>query len=158
MAHLIQAKQVATAAPSQGIGASNSAGTSSSLSRADHNHTIRETSGPTDLTVGSIANNQFLKRSGTGIIGVAAVGLATKSGKVTVTSFSGNPKTATVTFATAFADANYSVSLGVETSDSTLFTPVLNSITASGFIINMITNYISKLTSIHWIAVYNGET
>jgi len=38
-------------------------------------------------------------------------GIATKSGKVLAATFAGNPKVATVTFATAFPDANYSVSI-----------------------------------------------
>jgi hypothetical protein len=62
-----------TAAPGQGIGASNSEGSSTSLSRADHGHTIRETGGPTDLTVGVIAADQALVRSGTVIVGKSRV-------------------------------------------------------------------------------------
>lgn len=62
-----------TAAPSIGVGASNSEGSSTSVSRADHNHTIRETGGPTDLTMGSVPDGNFLMRSGTNIIGAASV-------------------------------------------------------------------------------------
>lgn len=63
-----------TAAPSQGIGGGNTEGTSTNLARADHDHTIRETGGPTDLTVGAIADGQFLQRSGTTIVGAAGGG------------------------------------------------------------------------------------
>ena len=160
MAHLVQAKQCSTAAPSQGIGGSNAVGTSTSLSRADHDHTVRETSGPTNLTVGSITDGQFLKRSGTAIIGASGAGggLATKAGKVLAAAFSGNPRTATVTFAAAFTDANYSIALTVESSGNTGFGPAVNSHTAAGFVINMTTNNVSNLVAVQWVAVKHGET
>ncbi len=62
---------IATAAPSQGLGAGNTEGSSSNLSRADHDHTIRE-SGGQDLTMGAVADGEALQRSGTAIIGVTA--------------------------------------------------------------------------------------
>lgn len=60
---------ITTAAPSTGIGGSNAEGAATSLARSDHNHALRETSGPTDLTIGAIANGQYLLRSGATIIG-----------------------------------------------------------------------------------------
>jgi hypothetical protein len=60
-----------TAAPSQGIGGSNGVGTAASFARSDHDHTIRETGGPTNLTVGAIADGQTVKRSGTALVGVS---------------------------------------------------------------------------------------
>lgn len=60
---------VATAAPSQGVGGGNSEGTSTSVARADHDHTLRETGGPTELTLAGVPDGQFLKRSGTTIVG-----------------------------------------------------------------------------------------
>lgn len=66
-----------TAAPTQGIGGANSAGSSTSLSRADHNHALRTTTGPTDLTIGAIADGELLKRVGTGIVSVADVSIVT---------------------------------------------------------------------------------
>jgi hypothetical protein len=59
-----------TAAPSQGIGGSNAVGTAASFARSDHDHTIRETGGPTNLTIGAIADGQDVRRSGTTLIGV----------------------------------------------------------------------------------------
>jgi len=56
-----------TAAPAQGIGAGNSAGTATSFSRSDHDHKLRTTTGPTDLTLAGIVDGEFLKRSGTTI-------------------------------------------------------------------------------------------
>ena len=159
MAHLLQAKQCNTAAPSQGVGGSNAVGTSTALSRADHDHTIRETGGPTNLTVGVVADGQFLKRVGSAIVGGASPsGLATKSGMALVAAFTGNPKKATVTFATPFADAMYCPLLTPETSGNTGFGPVINSMTASGFVINMNTNNVTNLIAVHWVATYHGET
>lgn len=60
---------ISTAAPSQGVGGGNTEGTATSLARSDHGHTIRTTTGPTDLTVGAIADGQVLARSGTTIVG-----------------------------------------------------------------------------------------
>lgn len=60
---------ITTAAPTVGIGASNAEGVATSLARSDHNHTLRETSGPTNLTVGSILAGQRLTRSGSSIVG-----------------------------------------------------------------------------------------
>lgn len=56
-----------------GIGAANSEGTGSALARADHNHLIHELSGPTDLSIGSIADGYYLRRSGSTIMGTNAI-------------------------------------------------------------------------------------
>lgn len=63
---------VTTAAPTAGIGGSNAEGSAAGLARADHDHTIRETGGPTNLTVAAIADGAFVKRSGTTLIGASA--------------------------------------------------------------------------------------
>lgn len=65
---------VTTAAPSQGIGGGNTEGSSTSLARADHDHTLRETGGPTNLTIGAVPDGQFLMRSGSSIVGAVAGG------------------------------------------------------------------------------------
>lgn len=57
------------AAPTKGIGGGNTEGSADAGARADHDHTIRETSGPTDLTVGDIEDTQMLVRSGAVITG-----------------------------------------------------------------------------------------
>jgi hypothetical protein len=68
------ADALGTAAPTQGIGAANAEGTASTFARSDHNHTLR-TDG-VDLTIGTIADGQYLKRVGTVIEGAAAAGAA----------------------------------------------------------------------------------
>lgn len=60
---------VTTAAPSAGIGAGNTEGSSASLARADHNHTLR--TGATDLTIGTIADGDLVRRSGTSLVGAS---------------------------------------------------------------------------------------
>ena len=45
-------------------------GSAASLSRSDHDHAIRETGGPTNLTVGVIAANELLQRVGTTLVGI----------------------------------------------------------------------------------------
>lgn len=62
---------LATAAPSTGIGGGNSVGTGVAFSRNDHNHALRTTTGPTDLTIGAIADGEYVRRSGTTLIGAA---------------------------------------------------------------------------------------
>lgn len=66
-----------TAAPAQGIGGGNAVGAAESFARSDHDHTIRETGGATDLTVGVIADGQMVVRSGTALIGQAQPAAAT---------------------------------------------------------------------------------
>jgi hypothetical protein len=68
------ADALGTAAPTQGIGAANAEGTASTFARSDHNHTLRTDS--IDLTIGTIADGQYLKRVGTVIEGAAAAGAA----------------------------------------------------------------------------------
>jgi hypothetical protein len=68
------ADALGTAAPPQGIGAANTEGTASTFARSDHNHTLR--SGSVDLTLGAIADGQYLKRVGTVVQGAAAAGAA----------------------------------------------------------------------------------
>ncbi len=75
---------IVTAAPSAGIGGGNSEGSATSLSRSDHDHALRTTTGPTDLTIGAIADGEVLTRSGTTIIGggLAALGKDATAGSV----------------------------------------------------------------------------
>jgi hypothetical protein len=65
---------LSTAAPVQGIGGGNSVGTGTSFARNDHDHKLRTTTGPTDLTIGAIADGEFLKRVGTVIVSAVSGG------------------------------------------------------------------------------------
>lgn len=85
--------------------------------------------------------------------------LTTKSGIVASGSFAGNPKKATVTFATAFPNALYSVVItAVDAAGATTYSPNVQSQVAGSFVITMGTNNISNLTQVNWIAVANGES
>jgi len=81
-----------------------------------------------------------------------------KAGTVLKATFSGNPKTAQVTFATPFADTDYAITLAPGTTGNSGFGPVWNNKTASGFVINMNVNNVSQLVAVDWTAVKNGET
>lgn len=81
------------------------------------------------------------------------IGLKTKSGSVASGSFAGTPRTATVTFTTAFANTNYSIQ--ITGSDNRTFT--YQSKATTGFTIN--TNANSALTgNVDWIAIEHGES
>jgi hypothetical protein len=103
----------------------------------------------------NVATGAAIWKELTNIAGV----LATKSGKVLAASFGSNPKKATITFATAFADANYSVTLTpVISVNGTTYAPNIESQTAAGFVINMGANNIGSLIQVNWTAVKNGES
>jgi len=78
--------------------------------------------------------------------------LKSKAGSVSAGTFAGNPKTATVTFSTAFSDVNYSVSIVGQDGRSWKYQSKL----AGSFVINTQAN--TALTaSVDWIAVAHGE-
>jgi len=84
--------------------------------------------------------------------------LAHKAGTVLKASFAGNPKTAQVTFSSAFPDTNYAISLTTTSSGNSGFGPVVNTKTASGFIINLMVNSITNLVAVDWVATKHGES
>jgi len=83
----------------------------------------------------------------------SGTGLPTKSGVVAFASFSGNPKTASVAFSSAFADSNYSISIisGQER------TWTFDSQVAGGFDINTNANQ-APTSDVYWLAIKHGET
>jgi hypothetical protein len=107
------------------------------------------------LGTGTPSASNYLR--GDGSWQVVSTSLKTKSGVVVAGSFVGNPKKATVTFSTAFASANYSVSLVCQTTANASFVPIIESITASTFVINLGTNNSTNLVDVRWIAVLHGE-
>ncbi len=80
-------------------------------------------------------------------------GLRTKAGSVANTSFTGNPRKATVTFGTAFADTNYAVVITGE--DSRAWS--IESKLAGSFVINANSN-VGLAGTTYWIATAYGET
>ena len=80
--------------------------------------------------------------------------LKQKNGSVTGSTFAGNPKTATVTFATAFADNNYAVTVTGEVNR----TWSVESKTAAGFTINANANLAFNSSNVFWMAAQIGES
>jgi hypothetical protein len=87
-----------------------------------------------------------------------ATTLVQKAGVVLAASFAGNPKKATVSFATAFADANYAVTPCAVTTNSKTFAIGVESQLAGSFVINMGANNITDLVQVDWHATKNGES
>lgn len=79
--------------------------------------------------------------------------LKTKSGSVAVGSFAGNPKKATVTFTTAFPDANYTPTIIAGDARITSYESLLG----ASFVINLNANQ-APTAAVKWVAVYNGES
>jgi hypothetical protein len=103
----------------------------------------------------SVATGAAVWKELTNVSGV----LAEKAGKVLAASFSGSPKKATVTFATAFTDANYAVALTpVIATNGSLYAPNIESQLAGSFVINMGTSSVASLTQVNWSATKNGES
>jgi hypothetical protein len=78
----------------------------------------------------------------------------TKSGKAIVANFSGTPKKASVTFATAFADADYTPNVSVVTPDN--YSVSVEDITPAGFTINLNSD-VAPSVDLYWSAVKHGE-
>jgi len=82
---------------------------------------------------------------------------STKTGKLIPSNFSGNPKRATVTFATPFPNAQYTPLPAAWSDGSRSFSPTPESKTASGFIVNLNANNLAGLIEVNWHAVVIGE-
>jgi hypothetical protein len=90
-------------------------------------------------------------------IGGTGPGTLTKSGVVVPGSFSGNPKKATVTFATAFSSTAYSVVALALTDGTKSFAIDVESKTTGGFQINLQSNNLANLIEVGWHAIPVGE-
>jgi len=64
--------------------------------------------------------------------------------------FSGNPKTASVVFATSYSGTNYSVTATPVTSGKAHYSVSIEDKTSSGFVINTGSNNINKLIEVDW--------
>ncbi|MBU2559237.1 MAG: hypothetical protein KJ578_15780 [Bacteroidetes bacterium] len=80
------ADALTTAAPAIGIGASNAVGVAASLSRSDHDHTIRE-SGGQDLTLGAMTAGDLVQRTANTLAtGLTAANVFLADGTVPMTA------------------------------------------------------------------------
>jgi hypothetical protein len=84
--------------------------------------------------------------------------LIQKAGRVLNASFAGNPKKVTVTFATPFADTNYSVIVTPVTTGNASYILVVESQLAGSFVIDAGANNIGNLTQVNWHATKSGES
>ena len=80
-----------------------------------------------------------------------------KAGHVLAASFAGTPKKATVTFSSAFADANYAVMVSPVTVNGRAFAPFVESQAAGSFVIALGSNSNADLTQVNWHATKDGE-
>jgi hypothetical protein len=78
----------------------------------------------------------------------------TKSGKLLPGAFTGNPKRAIVTFATAFNTPNYSPSVTITGPDN--YSVTVESVIAGSFVINLNSN-VAPTQDVSWHAVRHGE-
>lgn len=109
----------------------------------------------TESVIRIASSNNLKTINGISLIGTGnlIVSLPTKANTVLAGSFTGNPKKATVTFSTPFADANYSIALSA--ANARTFT--IENKTPNGFVIN--TNANTALTgSVDYTATKHGET
>lgn len=82
----------------------------------------------------------------------AAATTASKAGVIAAVTFTGNPKTASVTFTTPFVDNNYAVTItGLDNRNWTAET-----LTASGFTINSNANQ-NLIGQVFWNATHSGS-
>jgi len=127
---------------------SNSDGIATSVARSDHVHSHGNRGGGTLHAPSTQSVAGFMSTTDK----IKLDTLVTKSGRVLNSSFSGNPKKTTVTFATAFASTDYSVVVsGVDTRVWTIESQLNGS-----FVINANAN--QALTGdVKWQAQLNGE-
>jgi len=89
---------------------------------------------------------------------LAAQALDQKAGRIAGGTFAGNPKKATVTFSTAFGDADYAVVLTAVAQNNKTFAPAVESQVAGSFVVNMGSNNVTDLLYLNWIAMKSGES
>ena len=104
----------------------------------------------TELNDGS---NETLEIAATG----GGSGLDTKAGTVVAGSFSGSPKKATITFATAYSSTAYSVTLGIDSTSNASWSPKIESKTTGGFTINLGSSNVTNLVEVSWQTIESGE-
>jgi len=84
-------------------------------------------------------------------------GIDVKADSLIPGAFSGNPKKATVTFATPFEDTDYTITFSPITDGTKTFSPAAETKTANGFVINLNSNNVANLIEVGWQAIKAGE-
>ena len=83
--------------------------------------------------------------------------LSLKSGSVAAGSFTGNPKTASVTFSTAYPNTNYAISCIELAAVGSSHNITITSKSSTGFTINLGANNITGVTEVLWQTSKYGE-
>ena len=135
------------------IGTANSAGAANAFARQDHVHDHGNQTNPNHHAVATSSVNGFMSAADKSKLDGISGTRIFKSGTVAAVSFTGAPRTATVTFSTPFPNTNYSITVLGVNSRSWSF----KSKTANGFVIN--TNANTALTGeVTWQCISHGET
>lgn len=135
------------------IGTTNNTGNSDDFARGNHSHDHGNQTTPSHHAVATTSANGFMSSADkTKLDGISGTRIF-KSGTIAAGSFTGIPRTATVTFATAMPNTNYSISVLGVNSRSWNF----QSKTVNGFVIN--SNSITALSGeVTWQCISHGET
>jgi hypothetical protein len=150
-----------TAAPVSVTGATNGAGTANNVARSDHQHRLEMTVSEEGTPVGSRPEINFIGATVTAVddgpndrvnVTITPGADTEKAGEELNAGFAGNPKKVTVTFATAFGDANYAIALTPRTQNNKSFVVTAETKTAAGFVINANANNITDLIGVMWQA------
>lgn len=145
------------------VGSANAAGVATTLVRSDHVHkgvrSIKQNAGTQRFGDVSLQNGTGISVTDDGAGNftitntIASNVLKHKAGTVALGSFSGDPRKATVTFSTPFADANYAITITGNDNRNWSW----ESKTAGGFVIN--SNAKAALTgNTDWQCIYIGES
>lgn len=162
-----------TTAAAVAVGAANAEGSAASFARSDHTHEV------TNLKLASEAQGAIAYRNATvwvvlapGTAGqhletggaganptweTAGGGATVKAGLKAVGAFAGNPKTVTVTFATAFGDNLYAISVALECQNNATYTYMVHTKSATAFTIEIGSDDVTDLLNAFWIATPNAD-
>jgi hypothetical protein len=83
-------------------------------------------------------------------------GRSIKSGKLIPADFSGFPKKGTVAFTSPYLTTGYAIAAIALTDGTKTFAPVIESKTASGFVVNIGSNNVANLVEVGWHTVLLG--
>jgi len=99
----------------------------------------------------AVIDERELMTSGLGFLG------SIKAGKLIPGNFSGNPKTASVTFGTSLIDTEYTITWGVEAINNQSFLVSFENKTINGFTVNLNTNNLADFALLTWQVIPIGE-
>lgn len=92
----------------------------------------------------------------TGWVPITAATTGIKAGTIIPGNFSGNPKTASVSFGAPFGSSAYALVLAPSTDGSRTFSLSVTSKTAGGFTISLNANNLAGLVEVGWSAIASG--